>query len=189
VPNFATMAIDSERDSASAAPDAGGLVRAAQDGDRAAFGELYRRHARAVHGLLLCRLAPEDAEDVGQEVFVRAMIRIGSLRDPERFAPWLCALARNAAHDFWRTPRARHPHGELPESLAAAERSDGEAWAILATIRALPRAYRETLVLRLVEGMSGPEIAVQTGLTPDSVRVNLSRGMKLLRARLSGAAT
>ena len=51
-------------------------------------------------------------------------------------------------------------------------------------LRALPEAYRETLIMRLVEGMTGPEIAERTGLTPESVRVNLHRGMKLLRAEL-----
>ena len=71
--------------------------------------------------------------------------------------------------------------------LAAAS-DDGEARAILDVIRSLPDAYRETLVLRLVEGMSGQEIADRTGLTPASVRVNLHRGMKLLRARLEGVA-
>ena len=55
---------------------------------------------------------------------------------------------------------------------------------MLKTIRSLPDAYRETLVLRLVEGLTGPEIADRTGLTPASVRVNLHRGMKLLRDRL-----
>jgi RNA polymerase sigma-70 factor (ECF subfamily) len=169
------------------APDAVDLVRAAQRGDRAAFGELYRRHARVVHGLLLCRLAPEDAEDVAQEVFLRAMVRLRALREPARFPAWLCTMARRAAIDLRRMPRRRAPHGPLPESLAAAERADGSARAILDAIRELPHAYRETLVLRLVEGMTGPEIAERTGLTPDSVRVNLSRGMKRLRARLSGA--
>ena len=51
------------------------------------------------------------------------------------------------------------------------------------SIRSLPEAYRETLVLRLVEGMTGPEIAARTGLTAASVRVNLHRGMKMLRER------
>ena len=57
---------------------------------------------------------------------------------------------------------------------------------MLDIVRSLPDAYRETLVLRLVEGMTGPEIATRTGLTPASVRVNLHRGMKLLarKARL-----
>jgi RNA polymerase sigma-70 factor (ECF subfamily) len=57
---------------------------------------------------------------------------------------------------------------------------------VLDVIQNLPEAYRETLVLRLVEGFTGPEIASQTGLTPDSVRVNLCRGMKLLRQQLGG---
>ena len=57
---------------------------------------------------------------------------------------------------------------------------------MLDTIQRLPECYRETLILRLVEGMTGPEIAERTGLTADSVRVNLCRGMKLLRARLEG---
>ena len=63
-----------------------------------------------------------------------------------------------------------------------------EALEVLETIGNLPEAYRETLILRLVEGMTGPEIAAQTGLTPASVRVNLHRGMKLLREKLEGKA-
>lgn len=51
-------------------------------------------------------------------------------------------------------------------------------------IRALPETYRETMMLRLVEGFTGPEIAQATGLTPGSVRVKLCRGMKLLRRSL-----
>jgi RNA polymerase sigma-70 factor (ECF subfamily) len=56
--------------------------------------------------------------------------------------------------------------------------------AVLAVIRSLPEAYREPLILRLVEGMTGGEIAARTGLTPASVRVNLHRGMKQLRRKL-----
>ena len=58
----------------------------------------------------------------------------------------------------------------------------------LEAIQNLPDAYRETLVLRFVEGMTGPEIAVRTGLTPASVRVNLHRGVKLLRQKMGVSA-
>jgi RNA polymerase sigma-70 factor (ECF subfamily) len=58
----------------------------------------------------------------------------------------------------------------------------------LAVIRTLPEAYRETLILRLVEGFTGPEIAERTGLTPGSVRVNLHRGMQMLREKLGTRA-
>ena len=60
---------------------------------------------------------------------------------------------------------------------------------VLDAVRSLPDAYRETLILRLVEGMTGPEIAARTGLTEGSVRVNLHRGMKLLRAVLTRGRT
>ena len=62
--------------------------------------------------------------------------------------------------------------------------SVADAFLVIGAIRTLPEAYRETLIMRLVEGMTGPEIAERTGLTADSVRVNLCRGMKLLRERL-----
>ena len=60
-----------------------------------------------------------------------------------------------------------------------------EAQQALGAIRRLPEAYRETLLLRLVQGLTGPEIATLTGLTPESVRVNLHRGFKLLRETLA----
>ena len=59
-----------------------------------------------------------------------------------------------------------------------------EAAEVLRILQDLPEAYRETLAMRLVEGMTGPEIAERTGLKHGSVRVNLSRGMDLLRQRL-----
>jgi RNA polymerase sigma-70 factor (ECF subfamily) len=76
---------------------------------------------------------------------------------------------------------------ELPDDLAGHDTTESrtDALAVLEVIRTLPDAYRETLVLRLVEGLTGPEIAERTGLTPASVRVNLHRGMKLLRERLA----
>ena len=64
------------------------------------------------------------------------------------------------------------------------EERDDESGEILDTLRTLPEAYRETLAMRLVEGMTGPEIARATGLTHGSVRVNLSRGMERLREAL-----
>jgi RNA polymerase sigma-70 factor (ECF subfamily) len=161
------------------------LVVAARSGDRDAFGMLYRRYGRMVHGLLLARVPRGQVEDLVQDVFLLALRRLDSLRDPERFGGWLAMIARNRAVDFHR--RA-HETVELPEDLPGAANDDEqEALAVLATLRALPDAYRETLVLRLVEGMTGPEIAARTGMTEGSVRVNLHRGMKLLREKLGVA--
>ena len=160
------------------------LVIAVQRGDRAAFGALYARYARSVHGILLARVPREDVEDLVQDVFIVAMERLGALREPAAFGGWLATIARSRAIDHLRrAPKLT----ELPPDLAASGGDRTETFAVLAVIQALPEAYRETLTLRLVEGMTGPEIAGCTGLTPASVRVNLHRGMKMLRERLAGS--
>jgi len=158
------------------------LVRAAQGGDRAAFGALYEQYARMVHGILLAHVSFGDAEDLLQDVFIRAMEKLHTLREPCAFGGWLAAVARRAATDAHRRNR---PVEDLQDWTVAA-RPDERAFQVLDAIRALPKAYRETLMLRLVEGMTGPEIAARTGLTPESVRVNLCRGMKQLRQALRG---
>ena len=159
------------------------LVVAARDGDRDAFGELYRRFSRAVHGILLARVPPQDAEDLVHDVFMHAWPRLGELREPAAFGGWICTMARRRAMDHHRRDR---PSSELTDTIAGSDRPDisAEAASAVAAIQDLPDAYRETLALRLVDGLTGPEIAAATGLTADSVRVNLHRGFKLLRQRL-----
>ena len=176
------------------------FVSAARAGDRAAFGRLYDRYARMVHGVLLAKVPLGDVDDLVQDVFLQALRRLSTLREPGSFGAWLAAIARNLANDYHRHSV---PEDQLAEDSDASEskiddgnrrdyRSEGRqsegqaasAAAILDTIRTLPDAYRETLMLRLVEGMTGPEIAARTGLTHGSVRVNLCRGMQHLRARL-----
>jgi len=162
-------------------PDDAALVAAARHGDRDAFGRLYLQYARMVHGILLARVPHDEVDDLAHDVFLLAMRRLDSLRDDAAFGGWLAMIARNRANDY---------HRRLPETAALHERdarrdpADAEAALALGAIRELPEAYRETLILRLVEGMTGPEIAARTGLTPGSVRVNLHRGMEQLRARL-----
>ena len=162
-------------------------MAAAVAGDRAAFGRLYERFAPLLHGILLARVPVQEVDDLLQEVFLVALDRLGDLRDPAAFGPWVAAIARNKAADHYR---GRPEAIELPRDLigpATPRRAD--VAEVLQAIRSLPEAYRETLVLRFVEGMTGPEIAERTGLAPDSVRVNLHRGVKLLRERLGLGAT
>lgn len=161
------------------------VVEQARDGSRDAFGELYLQYSRMVHGLLLARVPYSEVDDMVQDVFLLALHRLPSLRDEKAFPGWLAMIARNHAVDYHRkTPKTT----EIDEGMLRQKPPDPEAFAVLDTIRSLPDAYRETLVLRLVEGFTGPEIAEQTGLTPDSVRVNLHRGMKMLREKLEGSA-
>ena len=165
------------------ARDDGALVRKALTGDESAFSSLYARYARMIHGILLARVPVMHADDLVQDVFLTAWRSLERLRDPAAFGGWLAMIARNRAADFHRrsVDVVELPaHLEAPDSTAAG----AEANAALDAVRQLPEAYRETLMLRLVEGMTGPEIAERTGLTPASVRVNLHRGMKLLREKL-----
>jgi RNA polymerase sigma-70 factor (ECF subfamily) len=162
-------------------------VDAARRGDRAAFASIHERYASMVHGILLAHVPPQDAEDLVQEVFLQAMRKLPTLRDPAALGSWLAMIARNTAALFHRTRRAS---ADLPDDLEGTDRAPhdaqtlSEARRVLSCIGSLPDAYRETLILRLVEQMSGPEIADRTGMTAASVRVNLHRGMKLLRAQL-----
>ena len=170
------------------APEAAGTeapeavwVRAVLDGNRDMYGELYRLYAPLVHGVLLARMPRSEVEDMVQDIFLHALKKLDTLRDAAAFGPWIAMIARNRAMDFHRRSRATV---EVTDDLRGRDSVESKAAEILEIIRSLPDAYRETLVLRLVEGMTGPEISLRTGLTPASVRVNLHRGMKLLREKL-----
>lgn len=165
------------------------LVKAAQTGDRSAFGHLYARYARMVHGILLSRVPFPLVEDMVQDVFVQALPRLGTLRDASRFGGWLAVIARNMATDYHRKAKPdlafeEEAHAGAKQEHAPDHTQRTEAQLVLETIQSLPEAYRETLMLRLVEGMTGPEIATRTGLSHGSVRVNLHRGMQQLREAL-----
>lgn len=170
------------------AEDHAALVRAAQAGEESAFATLYSRYARVVHGILLARLPASEVDDLVQEVFLTALRRLTSLREPAAFPGWLASIARNRATDHLRSAAPEDPLDDRfpASSISAPERA--EARRALAAIQALPDAYRETLTLRLVEGFTGPEIAERTGLAPGSVRVNLHRGMQMLREALGKEA-
>jgi RNA polymerase sigma-70 factor (ECF subfamily) len=188
-----------EIDAGARANDDSRLVEAARAGDRAAFGELYGRYARMVHGILLARVPLNEVDDLVHDTFLQALRRLHTLRDCSRFGAWLAAITRNRANDFHRQSVAEV---ELPEELSEdspvghsagltlggnrqRDEDEEEARFLLSVIRELPETYREPLLLRLVEGMTGPEIAARTGLTPGSVRVNLHRGMQQLREKLA----
>ena len=166
--------------------DLADVVRRARRNERAAYATLYVRFSKAVHAAVLARAPYGDAEDAVQEAFLTAWRRLDTLSEGEAFGGWILQIARNTAIDQRRRVR---PSQELDPETGAPDPPTAEAQEVLAAIRALPEAYRETLVMRLVEGMTGPEIAAATGMHADSVRVNLCRGMKLLRAKLGSGQT
>jgi RNA polymerase sigma-70 factor (ECF subfamily) len=182
----ASMSVPTERPSP---PAWLARVEAAQAGDRTAFTQLHRDFGSMVHGLLLARVDPATADDLTQDVFLTAWQRIAELREPLAWPRWLAAIARRRAIDHRRSladrPKTLPPDASDHEDTTGNRASvRSEAERLLAIIRSLPEAYVEPLLLRLVEGLSGPEIAERCDLSPGYVRVNLHRGMKLLRERL-----
>ena len=159
------------------------LVLAAREGDEGAFGGLYERYARMVHGLLLATGAAHRPRRSRARCFPD---RLAAAADPARSGGVRRLAFHDCAESRDRFPSPRRGSRGSARRPAGARRHGGarRGARVLDLIRTLPEAYRETLVLRLVEGLTGPEIADRTGLTAASVRVNLHRGMKLLREKL-----
>ena len=160
-----------------------GWVAAARFGDRSAFASLHLHFAPMVHAIVIGRVSASDAKDLVQDVFLIAMQRLTTLEDDAAFGGWLAQVARNRAAKHLRDkPDTLELDEQLPGPALSDEAPDTHK--VLKALRALPEAYRETLAMRLIEGLTGPEIAERTGLTPGSVRVNLHRGMEQLRKAL-----
>jgi len=168
-------------------------VRAAADGDRAAFQRLYRRHADRVYGAVY-RLAGYDharAEDLTQDAFVRAWQKLAGFRHESAFGTWLYRLAVNVALMDIRSrgsdPVYMMDEDDLPDRGAtpfcAAERDELER-----AIGKLPPRARAVLVLHDVEGWRHEDISAELGMAVGSSKAQLHRARGLLRKVLGEAS-
>ena len=168
------------------------LVARAQRGDVDAFGELYREHAGRVFALCL-RMSGDRAraEELMQDVFVRAWERIGSFRGDAQLGSWLHRLAVNVVLSESRANQRREARVTLATDLAAAEVGSGGSIRPLGrdpalavdlerAIAGLPRGARTVFVLHDVEGFSHVEIAELLGLAEGTIRAQLHRARRLL---------
>jgi len=172
-------------------------------GDRRCFEPLVRRHERRVFRVALAVLGNiEDAEDAMQEVFIKAFRHLDQFRGESRFTTWLTRIAVNEA---LQKRQARKESVPLDESREADERPlprRFEPWTanpeqlygqqevrqlVEAAIQALPSIYRETLVLRDVEGMSAEEAAEALGIKVEALKSRLLRARLMLRETLGSA--
>lgn len=160
------------------------LVLKARAGDRIAFTELMQRHAAKLHACLLAFVPRSDVDDLLQETMIAAWRGLPTLSKTSQPLPWMFGIARNLG----RRGHAQKAKRELalvqPDRVPSEERQGIAPRELLQHIHQLPEAYRVSLALRLLEGMGSVGIAEITGLTEASVRVNLSRGMKMLRENL-----
>ena len=164
-------------------------VRRAQQGDAAAFEELYRTHAGRIHALCL-RLEGDQAraEELTQDVFVRAWQRLPTFRGESAFGTWLHRLAVNVVladrRSLWRRGRRLL----FTDDPAAFERPGdtamGNTGDLEGAIAALPRGARAVFVLHDVEGYTHEEIARLSGIAAGTSKAQLFRARRLLREAL-----
>lgn len=166
------------------------LVRDAQMGDLAAFERLYRDNERRVFALCL-RLSADAAlaEELTQDVFVRAWRKLGSFRGDSAFSTWLHPLAVNVALSERRSRRRRDARIVAVPDPAGAERVPGvprpeQGFDLERAIVSLPPGARAVFVLHDVEGRTHEEIAAMLDLAPGTSKAQLSRARKLLREAL-----
>ena len=165
-------------------------VRAAQAGDPAAFRVLYDAHVGRVHALCL-RLAGERAlaEELTQDVFVKAWHQLGSYRGESAFSTWLHRVAVNEVMGRFRSQgrRGRHETAEDLDLLDPVARTGSEGAAAVdldQAIARLPDGARRVFVLHDVEGFQHEEIAQMTGIAAGTSKAQLHRARRLLRESL-----
>jgi RNA polymerase sigma-70 factor (ECF subfamily) len=167
-------------------------VHLAVAGDTRAFERLYRVHAARIHSLARRMGGDQEADELTQEVFVRAWQGLGGFRGDAAFGTWLHRVAvnvimtRRAAHAVRRTRMVEgdDPFAALPAPAGGREhRVDLER-----AIQRLPEGARRVLVLHDVEGYKHEEIAGALGVTVGTSKAQLHRARLLLRDHLSGGS-
>jgi RNA polymerase sigma-70 factor (ECF subfamily) len=177
-------------------------------GEAAAFEELVAARSGEIYGLLFRMTENSDeARDLTQETFLRAFQSIGRFRGEADLRTWIYRIAINQARNRWRWWRRRRrdstvsleaTQGEtgqtviatLAESAANPEQqtlAHERESALRKALHRVGRAYRETVILRDIEGFTYEEIATTLGINVGTVKSRLARGRQELRAKLEGS--
>jgi len=165
-------------------------VRRAANGDHEAFERLYRGHVGRVHALARRMVDDQVADDLTQEVFIRAWQKLDSFRGDARFGTWLHRLAVNhilSRRETLRRREARTLGGEgiLGRIVASKLRSSAAALDLEVAIGKLPRGAKQVFVLYDVEGYGHEEIADMVGISVGTSKSQLHRARMLLRGSLN----
>lgn len=163
-------------------------VALAAAGDSRAFERIYRRHVARVHSLVRRMVGGEtDADEMAQDVFVRAWERLGTFRGEAAFGTWLHRLAVNVVLN-WRksAARARHRFDDeaIADQIAGRRETGAERMDLEDAIGRLPPGARQVFVLHDVEGFRHEEIAALMGVTTGTTKAQLHRARMLLRGHL-----
>lgn len=163
-------------------------VAMAAAGDQRAFERIYRLHVARIHSLARRMAGGEgDADELTQDVFVRAWERLGTYRGEAAFGTWLHRLAVNVILNWRRSEageRQRTGDGVDADLVEGRRRAGAEGLDLEGAIERLPRGARQVFVLHDVEGFKHEEIAAMTGVTTGTSKAQLHRARMLLRALL-----
>jgi RNA polymerase sigma-70 factor (ECF subfamily) len=168
-------------------PDQGELIRKAREGDRGSFERLYRLHSGRVFGL--CRRlsrTTEDAEELAQEVFVRAWQNMSHFQNPEHFSSWLRRVATNLVINERRTLARRGPTQPFDESDSSHAQepvpsSHGSRVDLEHAVTRVPTRARTVFVLHDVYGYKHREISEMTGVAVGTSKALLHRARRRLQ--------
>jgi RNA polymerase sigma-70 factor (ECF subfamily) len=161
------------------------IARVVQADDRAAFGELVRRHQPVVRGFLRRMLGGNTdlADDLAQETFIKAHRGMRGFRGGATFPVWLCAIAANELRGEWRRRRRRAEFSEeeAVAEVAAEEADTGIRRDIGAGLARLSEAQRAALVLCFEHGLTHEEAAAALGCPVGTLKSHVARGKARLR--------
>jgi RNA polymerase sigma factor (sigma-70 family) len=163
------------------------LVRQALSGRKSAFGELVERYLPMVQAVALAQTGNrEDARDAAQETFLKAYLKLDTLKEPARFAPWVRTIVRNVCANLHR---ARHGEtGHLDEAAEPAVFPDPARAELremlLHHIHKLDENYREVLLLYYFSGQGVRRTAQMLEVSPDAVKKRLCRARAALKERI-----
>lgn len=167
------------------------LVIQAISGDTQAFGELYTYHVTKIYRYVYYNVhSRERAEDITQEVFLKAWKAIGSCKGKEKtFSSWLYRIAHNLIIDKLRKSQKQISHeAELPEDIR--DTSDGmeislEQKDLLKVIEILPPNQKQVILMKFIEDMDNREIADTMGKSTGAIRILQMRALETLRKTIS----
>lgn len=167
------------------------VIDRARAGDRSAFERLYREHVGRVYALCVRMSAdPARAEELTQDVFVKAWRKLGSFRGESAFSSWLHRITVNTVFQRQRSDRRRRARHETARWLSplggghATGGSPGVGIDLERAIAGLPPGARRVFVLREIEGYRYQEIAELSGLAVGTLKAQMHRARKLLREAL-----
>jgi RNA polymerase sigma-70 factor (ECF subfamily) len=163
------------------------VVKAILQGDREAFSILLQRYIKTVHAIGFAATGSHaDAEDLTQDVFMKAYTSLDKLRDPNKFAAWLMIIARNASRTFVRKKNVRH--ARVPFHSGVETQSDPEDDVVFEALRqhvdALAEHERDVVVLHYFVGKTTREAAELLDITQDAVAKRLQRAREALGERM-----